>query len=160
MTTDNRALHIDELLSVDQASITTLIDVGVNIVGKVTVSNGRSLLISGCVEGEVESDGAILVNLGGVIRGSIKAKSLQVAGLVERTNDNDLIQVFGPLILAETAVVNCDVVSEGLKTSYGAVMNGSFRPHSTRVAKAVPANPANDEVAASYENTTALVAAA
>lgn len=158
MTNDGTSLHIDELLAVDESSITTLIDVGVTVTGKISVTNGTSLLISGCVDGEVESNGAILVNLGGIIRGSVKAKSLQVAGLIERIKDDDLIQVFGPMILAETAVVNCDVVSEGLKSSYGAVMNGSFRPHASRVAKAVPAN---DEAGASgaNENTALAVAA-
>lgn len=150
-------LHIDELLAVDESSITTLIDAGVSIIGKIIVTNGRTLLISGTVEGGIESDGSVLVNFGGTVRGSLNVKSLQVAGLIERAKEDDLVQVFGPLILAETAVINCDVTSEGLKTSYGAVMNGSFRPNKISAVK--PDVTTNAEEGRTSTATMAVVAA-
>lgn len=120
---------IDELLEVDANSITTMIDEGVEIHGKVCVANGRAILISGKVVGSVESNGVVIVNVGGNVEGSIKAKSLQVGGQIERISENDLIHVSGIMILAATAVVNCDAQTGGVKTAYGAIMDGRFRPH-------------------------------
>lgn len=133
MSNESQSISIDELLSIEASSITTLIDSDVKIEGKIFVNNGRSVLISGVVEGSIESNGAVIINSGGRVIGSIKSKSLQVAGSIDQLKDEDLIEVFGPIILAETAVVNCNVVSDGIKTVYGAVMSGSFRPRSKQV---------------------------
>ena len=137
MNTDT-APQIDELLAVDEGRITTLIDAGVEITGTVCVTNGRALLVSGTVIGNVRSDGPVIVNRGGVVRGSIAAASLQIAGCVERLTDQDLIDVSGAMVLAATGVVKCDAVSAGVKTAYGAVMHGSFRPRQDQASSDVP----------------------
>jgi cytoskeletal protein CcmA (bactofilin family) len=132
--------QIDALLSIDSSNITTVIDKGVEIQGNVKVTNGRTLLISGCIRGRVDSDGPVIVNLDALVNGSITAKALQVAGRVERMTDDDLIDVAGAMVLAETAVVNCDAECAGIQTAYGAVMHGSFRPHKpTNKGPAAPA---------------------
>lgn len=122
-------VQLDELLAVDADSITTLIDAGVVINGSIHVANGRTLLVGGTVRGEIHSDGAVVVNSNGCVYGSVKAQTLQVAGLVERVKDDDVINVAGAMVLASTAVVNCDAVTGGLKAAYGAVMSGRFKSH-------------------------------
>lgn len=121
--------EIDELLAIDESEILTCIDEGVEITGKVCVKNGSAILISGTVIGEVISNGLVIVNLGGIVRGSITAKGLQVAGLVEGPGEGDLINIDGTMVLSDTAVINCNAVTRGIKTAHGAVMRGQFSPH-------------------------------
>ena len=125
--------EIDELLAIDESEILTLIDEGVEITGKVFVKNGSAILISGTVIGEVISNGLVIVNLGGVVRGSITAKGLQVAGLIDGPDESDLINIDGTMVLSDTAVINCNAVTRGIKTAHGAVMRGQFSPHEALV---------------------------
>lgn len=150
----NQEMQLDELLEVDAGSISTLIDFGVEIAGSIRVANGKTLLVSGTVRGEIHSDGAVVVNKGGCVHGSVKAQSLQVAGLVERVKDDDCINVAGAMVLAPTAVVNCDAVTGGLKAAYGAVMSGRFKSH-----EKAPAGASNDSNAGDSEQRLQVVAA-
>lgn len=125
--------EIDELLAINESEILTLIDEGVEITGKIYINNGTAILITGTVVGEIISNGLVIVNLGGVVRGSIAAKGLQVAGTVERLDDDNLINIDGTMVLSDTAVINCNAVTRGIKTAHGAVMRGHFSPQDALV---------------------------
>lgn len=119
---------LDRLLAIKAEELTTLIDSGVTIEGVLRVTSGKSVLISGEVVGGIISNGSIVINEGGVVVGSIVAKSLQVSGLVRAGRDSDFMDIEGPIVLTRTAVIACDAVSDGVQTEFGCVMNGRFRP--------------------------------
>lgn len=122
------APQLDRLLSIKAEELTTLIDQGVVIEGILRVTNGKSVLISGSIQGGIESNGSIVINMGAVVSGSIRAKSLQVSGQVSARNESDVMDIEGPIVLTRTALIEIDAVSDGIQTEFGAVMNGRFRP--------------------------------
>lgn len=126
--TQTHPVTLDPLLDVDAKSITTTIDSDVTFTGSLEVKGGKTLQISGTVIGSINSDGAVVIVSGGCVKGTIVARAIQVAGLIERHVDGDIVSADGPLVLTSTAVVNCDAESAGIQTAYGAVMNGTFSP--------------------------------
>jgi cytoskeletal protein CcmA (bactofilin family) len=121
-------VSLDQLLEVDQNSITTIVDAGVLFEGKLTVTGNKTVLISGTLRGKIESDGAVIVNGGAEIVGSIKARSVQIAGVVKRNQKDDLIDVAEVLVLAKGAKMQCDAIYGDLKAEHGVVIAGSIRP--------------------------------
>lgn len=119
---------IDELLSVQPDDITTLVDQGVEFIGSLKVTSGRTVLVSGVLEGSIHSNGAVIVNVGAEVRGSITCRSLQVAGRVVRLKDDDLLDVEQAIVLAKSARVLCDARAGGLKTEYGSSFSGRYEP--------------------------------
>jgi cytoskeletal protein CcmA (bactofilin family) len=135
------ASTIDELLEVDSSTITTIIDAGVHFEGKLTVAAGKTVLISGKFTGQIESEGAVIINGGAEVIGGIKARSVQVAGTVRRGKETDLLDVEGVLVLAKGAKVQCDAVYDGLKADYGVHISGSIRPRDMEQEAAVVETP-------------------
>lgn len=119
---------IDKLIGVAQSEVTSLVDEGVEIEGTIRIKNAQAILITGTVIGNIESNGAVVINTTGEVRGSINAKALQIAGRVVREKDTDMINVDGPLVLQETAYLGCDAESVGVQMAYGASIDGSIRP--------------------------------
>jgi cytoskeletal protein CcmA (bactofilin family) len=140
--------YLDDLLAVNESSITSLIDEGVACHGKLVITNGKTLLVSGSVFGGIDSNGSVIINQGGLVHGAISAKSLQVAGTIERISDADLIHVEGAMILSDTAVVNCDAKTGGAKIAYGACMYGRFSSHekSHSAAQPLQTNPGAETI--------------
>ena len=120
--------QIDKLIGVAQSEVTSLVDEGVEIEGTIRIKNAQAILITGTVIGNIESNGAVVINTTGEVRGSINAKALQIAGRVVRDKDTDMINVDGPLVLQETAYLGCDAESVGVQMAYGASIDGSIRP--------------------------------
>ncbi|MEJ8837698.1 bactofilin family protein [Ramlibacter sp. AN1133] len=121
-------LNLDTLLEVGSDSITTIVDSGVLFEGKLTVRDNKSVLISGAFKGTIESDGAVIVNAGAEIVGSIRARSVQVAGTVKRGAKDDVLDVAEVLVLAKGAKVFCDARYGNLKAEHGVVIAGSISP--------------------------------
>lgn len=126
-STDLGDFHPDDLLKVQASDISTFVDDGVVFEGKIKVTSGRALLITGTVIGAIESNGAVLIN-GGEVKGSIKAASLQVAGKITRLSDKDQLDIDGAMVLAPNADVDCDAVHGGIKAEFGARFSGNFQP--------------------------------
>lgn len=124
----NAPASIDELLEVDPSSITTIIDEGVHFEGKLSIKGSKTVLISGAFTGQIESEGAVIINGGAEVVGGIKARSVQVAGTVRRGKQGDVLDVQGVLVLAKGARVQCDAVYGDLKAEYGVHIAGGIRP--------------------------------
>lgn len=127
-TTGFSGFQIDELMEVDERALTTLVDQGVHIEGKITLKGGRHILISGRVTGSIESDGVVVVNGGAEVVGSIRAKSVQVAGTVRRGADGGELDVQDTLVLGKGAKVQCDAKYGDLKAEHGVQIAGNIRP--------------------------------
>lgn len=123
-------VSMDELLEISNSTITTVIDTDVMFEGRLTIKGNKTVLISGAVKGEIVSDGAVIVNKGAEVVGSIKARTAQVAGTVRRAKQGDTLDIEGALVLAQGARVQCDAVYGDLKAERGVVIAGSLRPHS------------------------------
>lgn len=136
MTNTPHPPALDELLEVDPNSVTTVIDTDVLFEGRLQVKGNKTVLISGAVRGHIESEGAVIVNGGAEIVGSIKARSVQVAGTVRRDKQGDVIDVEGVLVLAKGAKVLCDARYGDLKAEHGVVIAGSISPRNLDVEDA------------------------
>lgn len=139
--TDSHMNHpeIHALLQVDQNDVTTLVDAGVEIEGVIRNKSTKALLISGRVIGSIESQGPVIINVGAEVVGSVKAKSMQLAGRVTRRNADDCLNIDGPLVVAKSAHMGCDAECAGVQLEYGATIDGSIRPKPAR--EAVPQAP-------------------
>jgi cytoskeletal protein CcmA (bactofilin family) len=124
----DRSASLDELLEIDPRNITTVIDQGVHFEGTFSSQSGKAILVSGKVTGSIESTGAVIVNVGGEVHGTIKAKAAQIAGTVRRRTAEDKIDVEGTLVLAKGAKVICDAVYGDLKAEHGVVISGNMQP--------------------------------
>lgn len=122
------AQTIDQLLSVAPEDITTLVDLGCEFRGDLIINTGRALLVSGKVVGTIVSTGSVLINAGAEVHGSIRCRSLQVAGKIVRRNNEDILDIEEAIVLSKSARVSCDARAAGLKTEYGCGFNGRFEP--------------------------------
>lgn len=145
--------HLDDLLAIRPEDIKTCIDLGIEIEGTLRVTNGGAILVSGSINGHIESNGSVVINEGATVNGSIRAKSLQVAGEIRAASEDDLLDIEGPIILAQTANITCNAVSAGIKTEFGARMNGRFQPRPAGTAEPRSARPAEPERRASAETS-------
>lgn len=117
-----------QLLQINPDEISSLVDAGMEIKGEVRNNTSRTMLISGTVYGTVVSKGPVIINEGAEVHGSIQALSLQLAGTVKRRNDQDRLVIAGPMVVAKTAHLGCDVECEGVQTELGAFIDGAIRP--------------------------------
>lgn len=124
----NACPEIDKLIGLSQSDVTSLVDDGVEVEGTIRIKNGQAILITGTVIGNIESNGSVVINASGKVRGSITAKALQIAGSVVREKDSDMVQVDGPMVLQPTAYLGCDAESVGVQMAYGASIDGTIRP--------------------------------
>jgi cytoskeletal protein CcmA (bactofilin family) len=129
---DHGSPQLDELLEVEPSSITTMIDAGVHFEGKITVNTGKTVLISGKVTGQIDSNGAVIINRGGEVNGTLKAKSVQVAGVIRRQTESDRVDIEGTLVLAKGAKVVCDAIYGDLKADHGVQISGHMQPREMR----------------------------
>jgi cytoskeletal protein CcmA (bactofilin family) len=103
-----------------RAAVATAVNViaaDTRIAGPVTT--GRSLLVDGVIEGEVECDADLTVGADGEIRGDIRAANVVVAGLVEGDIDVD-----GLLSVRATGRVLGNVRALRVQVDDGAVLRG------------------------------------
>lgn len=55
---------IDDLLKINPAEITTMVDDGVEIEGAIRVRSGRAIMITGSIKGSIDSNGPVIINKG------------------------------------------------------------------------------------------------
>lgn len=118
---DTQKKSLEELLVVDQDLITTSIDEGIKIIGNVTCNTGKAMLISGEVEGEVSSNGAVIVNESGSVKGSIHARSIKLAGRIEKLpGSSSMIVAEDVIVIAATGHLAADELTfGGIKMDFG-----------------------------------------
>ena len=105
------------------------IPAGFVVRGEICVDDPEAWLqIIGEVHGVVRSAGKVTIEPGGLVSGSVLARSLFVAGRVRRVRAHDGVLVEGDLVLAGTARVEADAVYEALRSEKGAVLAGTMVP--------------------------------
>lgn len=107
----------------------TIIDSDVEFIGKLKIKSNKRVVIRGIIEGEVESDGAISVDAGGVVRGSINTRQLIVAGRIETDQD---VNVVGRLTMKKGGFLSAKRIIYGDMThESGARISGQLEPCET-----------------------------
>jgi cytoskeletal protein CcmA (bactofilin family) len=116
---------IKDLLTINEDAITSVIDEGVTFKGTLICESGKSMLISGVVEGEVISNGNVVVNETGVVRGSIRARLVKLAGTIEKIEGHEnVIRTDEAIVLAQTASLTADLLTfGGIQMAYGCKIN-------------------------------------
>lgn len=104
-------------LRVDDISINTIIGKGSAISGNMKV-NGF-IRIDGDIDGNLETDGNVIVGENARIRGDLTAKSVIIGGIIKgNITANDSVK-----ILAEAAVIG-DVISRKVQVDGSAIIHG------------------------------------
>lgn len=104
-------------LKVDDISINTIIGNGTKIVGDLNI-NGF-VRIDGDIDGNLETEGNVIIGDKARIRGNLKAKSAIIGGIVL----GDIISVEGIKILSSAAVVG-DIISKKVQIDDKATVHG------------------------------------
>lgn len=120
---------VDPLLNISSDTVAHWGVDGMELEGTARVTNGQAIALVGKFVGRIESNGCVIVCQSGSIHGSVEASSMQIDGAIHRLTENDVIRTNGPMVIGEKAEVNCNIHSQGLKISYGAVINGLISPN-------------------------------
>lgn len=94
--------------------------VGANVHIKGNLSNQGSIELHGNVEGEISSEEDIIVGQTATINGPVKAKNVDVSGIITGS-----ITAAEKLELQPTCKVDGEITSEILSIKHGAIFNGS-----------------------------------
>jgi cytoskeletal protein CcmA (bactofilin family) len=104
-------------LKVDDISINTILGKGSSITGDLRI-NGF-VRLDGDIDGNLETDGNVIIGDNARIRGDVKAKSVIISGIVI----GNIIAQEGFMILSEAAVLG-DVISRKVQIDDKATFNG------------------------------------
>ena len=104
-------------LKVDDISINTILGKGSSITGDLRI-NGF-VRLDGDIDGNLETDGNVIIGDSARIRGDVKAKSVIISGIVV----GNIIAQEGIKILSEAAVLG-DVISHKVQIDDKATFNG------------------------------------
>ncbi|MBO4533803.1 MAG: polymer-forming cytoskeletal protein [Treponema sp.] len=104
-------------LKVDDISINTILGKGSSITGDLRI-NGF-VRLDGDIDGNLETDGNVIIGDNARIRGDVKAKSVIISGIVV----GNIIAQDGIKILSEAAVLG-DVISRKVQIDDKATFNG------------------------------------
>ncbi|RZL30695.1 MAG: polymer-forming cytoskeletal protein [Pedobacter sp.] len=106
-------------LDLNQQEISTLIGLGYEINGEIT---GKSVIrIDGKVNGNVTTEGGLILGEKGIIVGDVKTKSAIIYGAV--TGNVAALQ----LEIKKTGIVNGNINTETLEIELGAQYNGNLK---------------------------------
>lgn len=106
-------------INLNQQEISTLIGLGYEINGEIT---GKSVIrIDGKVNGNVTTEGGLILGEKGIIVGDVKTKSAIIYGAV--TGNVAALQ----LEIKKTGIVNGDINTETLEIELGAQYNGNLK---------------------------------
>jgi cytoskeletal protein CcmA (bactofilin family) len=110
-------------------AIDTTIGEDIAFHGKLVIKNGRSIAILGTVEGEIESDGTVVVGEGGVVKGTVSANVIAVAGTVDNNNGaEDAIHARVSLVLGGSARIGSKTVNYGsIEMARGCRIDGTLK---------------------------------
>lgn len=118
---------INKIQKVAQDRFETI--VGSNVKIKGNLSDDNSIEIHGGIEGEVSSEGDIIIGESAVIVGPVKAKNLDVSGAITGS-----ITAFDKLELQPSAKITGDIIAKILSIKPGAQLNGSCQMAEGEVA--------------------------
>ena len=104
-------------LKVDDISINTILGKGSSVTGNLRI-NGF-VRLDGDIDGNLETDGNVIIGDNARIRGDVKAKSVIISGIVV----GNIIAQEGIKILSEAAVLG-DVISRKVQIDDKATFNG------------------------------------
>ena len=104
-------------LKVDDISINTILGKGSSVTGDLRI-NGF-VRLDGDIDGNLETDGNVIIGDNARIRGDVKAKSVIISGIVV----GNIIAQEGIKILSEAAVLG-DVISRKVQIDDKATFNG------------------------------------
>lgn len=121
-------------LRFDDISINTLIGSGSFVKGDMHV-NGF-IRIDGDIDGNLETDGAVIISEKSRIRGNISAKSAIVGGIVL----GDIVAKEGVKLLSSSAVVG-DIVSRRVQIEDDVILHG----HCISIEDEIPFNSESDK---------------
>lgn len=153
---------IEDLLSIDPDSITTVIDNGVEFQGNLICHSGKAIMISGKFSGSIESEGSILINEGAVVSGSIKANKIKLAGKITKSEDKAIpseVYAGEAIILAKTGQLTTDTLTYGgLEMEFGArIVSSRMEPlESTAPVQASRPAPAPASFTPSVVRSTSM----
>lgn len=109
-----------------QVDAVAMIDEDVEIQGRLTVRGCRELVVRGLVDGHIESAGRVVIDAGGVLRGTLSARELEVAGRIE---GGELVRVEGLLDMRSGGQLHAGRIVYGeLQHERGARMSGELAP--------------------------------
>lgn len=97
--------------------------------GKLVIKNGSSIAIFGKVEGEIDSDGTVVVGKSGIVKGTLSANVVAVAGTVDNHEGADnSIHARVALILGSTARIGSKTVNYGaIEMERGCRIDGTLK---------------------------------
>lgn len=109
-------------------NVCTVIDVDVRLAGScLTLRGNKGLMISGLVESDIDSDGAVFVGKDAVVKGAVRCRKLIVDGSVEVPKGGDLV-VQEMLGLSGRATVSASVIAYGdIEMARGCRIIGELR---------------------------------
>lgn len=101
----------------DDISINTMIGAGTFVNGILRVEG--FVRIDGCVDGNVETTGRIIIGENAKIRGSVKAKAVITGGIIE----GDVIAPEGVQLFSSSVVLG-DIISRRIKAEKNSIIQG------------------------------------
>src|SRR3989344_4849204 len=106
----------------------TVLAPSITFKGVMEINGPESITINGTFEGEiVAAAGTVFIGASGVMRGSVKAAKLIVAGTVEPLNDADLIEATEYLAIAKDGFLTSNEVVYGkIAMEMGAVVQAGM----------------------------------
>lgn len=118
------------IVGFDSDLITTIVDDGVEIVGGLICRNGKDILVSGIVNGDIFSNGGVVINQSGIVRGSVRASRVKLLGLIERPDGKETEVIGTSLVsISKTGRLTASVLSYGdLDIEFGSYLAASMNP--------------------------------
>ena len=138
---------ITELMNTIKDKDTTTIDPNIAFVGTMTVVGTGAVQIGGEFEGRIVAPGgSVIVQAGGVVRGTIIAANVIISGTVTAMTDDDFIEATEHLAMTETADVQSNSIRYGdMAMTFGSSIRGNMTPlASAHAALAVRPSAAPD----------------
>lgn len=130
-----------DLIEIDRAAITTILGSGIELTGAIRCTTGKTVLISGAFIGDIESNGAVIIEESGMVRGSIHAKKIHLSGTIDETDDSNSITADERIVITKTGKLTSKTLSYGeLHMDFGSMISAKMTPLSARKSPApIPA---------------------
>lgn len=125
----------------------SVIGPGLRIDGNVRVDEGASLVVFGRVEGDIVSDGTVVVGREASVLGGLQAARIAVHGIVDASPVRDGervhgVRTTGPLHVACGGRLTAEVIAYGsLQAERGSRIQGSLEPVDTELDPSLTAEP-------------------
>ena len=114
---ENNKTGFNNIMNEDQTM--SIISKGATLEGNITVDG--SLKIDGYLKGEVICSSSVIIGEDGTLEGTIKAASMQVAGIFK-----GIAEIDGECIVSSTGTVSGELAIGSFNFISGATMNGSI----------------------------------